>query len=196
MNVKQQILPLLGLALCALASGCSSAGEVPGNEPVSATIEELSQACGAASVQPNVAGTGMLNFETTRTYSNAGCWRAIVADVNDLSLAFVEPGHVNQGWVELAYNDTDLTTPAACADALVGGYIFEKQGSSWVAITWAEDRGGSWGTSGCFGPRVLFMSEGLMFAGRDYRFAFTARRISSNVTRRLKVTMVPSNDEV
>lgn len=193
MNTNQNVVMMLAsrslflLAVpAALTAGCAQEVGQEQDTTGSATSEALnSTECAPATVPVDYINSGSMSYISPRTYSNPHCYKAVVAEVDNISASYTQTGTATNAGITVAYSDNDLTDAASCADAMAGGYLYQWSGSAWVLVDAEFHSGGIWlgGFFGCAAPKVFFDGPTYITANGAYRVAATARRESSNATR-------------
>jgi len=181
--------------------GC--AGDVGGDATGAPADDEVSMrssaidstSCAAASVPNDAVSSGAINFTSPRTYSNPGCSSAVVAQINNISANFTQPGTVRSAGIDVRWVDNDLTTPGACRDTTMTAYLFRKTGSTWTFVAGEEVIGGARWIQGpilsyCAPPSLFFNGSHLLTGQQTYRVAATAQRLSTGATRALRIETV------
>jgi hypothetical protein len=129
-----------------------------------------------------------MDYQSPRTYSAPGCYKAVVVDVNDLNLQ-APPG--THAALMVLHNDTPPTTQAACNNLWAGAYTYAHFDGVWEKVELISARG-IWQANGtCWGP-FLQLDNGMYDPGRDdnsYRVVATARtdQTTGAPTRRIRV---------
>jgi hypothetical protein len=98
---------------------------------------------------------------------------------------FTNSGTIDAG-ITVEYEDNDLTTEAACNDAMVIAYLYKRTSAGWLLID-SNLSGGAWALgpnfSFCSRPKIFFDGPTDLVYHQDYRIAASARRVSSSATR-------------
>jgi hypothetical protein len=141
-------------------------------------ISELGEAsCATTAADATLTGRIPDLFSPT-TYSNAHCFKAYIVDL--LGTSF----------------DSDFTTvtwagptdPASCNDSVMFLQVYIRQGSSWLAQGDKLRSAGSWVTASglafCDAPGFS-ITQGA--GGNSYRFAASARSLSTGATNRIEL---------
>jgi hypothetical protein len=195
---------LVSMALLPTIAGCVGETGGDGQEGAGGVVSVVTSGlqydeCRRSSVVPDFTTAWEINWTTPRTYFNPNCTGAIVADLNTLSVQFLQTGTAHNAGIQITYADNDLTTPAACHDTTVHVILYRKSGSLWPAIEQAVSGGGTWISgplfSFCSPPSIFIDGHLNLVSHANYRIAAVAKRFFSGETRKVNIATVYAENQ-
>jgi hypothetical protein len=190
---------MLSLALI----GCGE--ETDADADIETVTGAFSEGCGlTANADFTDAGGIDPAWTSPTTYSNPGCYKAVIVDIPSYSSTYWGPASGGapadmDGRTQVDWADTLPTTQSACSQLWLGAYLYRWSATNqvWQFRTLREVNGGQWvvnpftGLFECRGPSLSFHSTFTpdLIVGRAYRLQISARPqpTSSAPTRKVRV---------
>jgi len=157
---------LLSLATAAFGAGCGT--EPTASEDISSAEEAIGSSCGSAAAHATFTGQIDPMHVSPRTYN--ACTKSYIVDVNTLSASYtgLGAGGGPDARISVSYQDTGITTQAACTGLWGGALLFHKVGGVSQTGNWL---GGA--LAACETPLIEFTG---LVAGESYRVAASMRQ--------------------
>jgi hypothetical protein len=183
--------------LLTFALVCSACVGVPTPQESDVRVAESALDQGCRNLTPVATFTGSINYTSPRTYSQSGCFKAQVVQVNPMSTGAGgsggAPGTGGTGVVHgfaVAWADTPPSTESACTRASIGGYRFVLSPDGTYETAEFGTALGVWTSGGCIGPRVNFEGPSSLNPFVSTKFAVSARtaQTSGAATRMFNIT--------
>jgi hypothetical protein len=177
MNFRHGAFVSITLAMAIANVGCIDGGESSAWQ--SAELGEAEQAMGEASCATGAATatfTGGADYMSPRTYNASGCFKAVKVDIDN---------YQDREGAAVYWADTGLTNQTDCERSWLGTYLYEWDGSQFVAIDVKSVRG-TWVVPGTPPPPVparspycehpyAYFGQDIMIKGNSYRITASAR---------------------